>query len=317
MTQSDIPPIDPALADEERPDGASADATGPRPARWRKVLLHPGSLLAIGCVWLALAEGVPLALAKEFWGQKGEFTGMLVELAVALWLILAWKLYRRWIERSADTELPLAGALPEWAAGLAFGMVLFSAMTGMVALLGGIEVLGLRGLGRLWAMLGMAALSGVGEELLFRGVILRQMEKMVGTWGALAFTSAFFGIAHLGNAGATWFAALAIALEAGLLLGAAYLLTRRLWLAIGIHSGWNFTQGWIFSAPVSGGRAPPGLLITQRHGPDWLTGGAFGLEASAVAMVVATFAGVMLLRRVIRAGGIVPAPWVLRRQTKE
>jgi hypothetical protein len=76
-----------------------------------------------------------------------------------------------------------------------------------------------------------------------------------------------------------------------LLLGAAYLLTRRLWLAMGIHSGWNFTQGWIFSVPVSGGKAPEGLLLTTRHGPEWLTGGAFGLEASAVAMVVATLAG--------------------------
>lgn len=308
MTHSDAPPV------EINPD---EDLPPSKPSRWRRMLLHPGSLLAIGCIWLALAEVVPLALAREFWGEKNEVTGMWVEFTVTLWLMVAWKLYRRWIERGADTELPFPGALREWAAGLAFGVILFSAMTGMVALLGGIEVLGVRGMGRLWAMLGMAALSGVGEELLFRGVILRQMEKMVGTWGALAFTSAFFGIAHLGNEGATWFAALAIALEAGLLLGAAYLLTRRLWLAIGIHSGWNFTQGWIFSVPVSGGRAPPGLLITQRHGPDWLTGGAFGLEASAVAMVVATFAGVMLLRRVIRAGGIVPAPWVLRRQTKE
>jgi membrane protease YdiL (CAAX protease family) len=110
---------------------------------------------------------------------------------VALWLIVAWKLYKRWVERSADTELPWAGAGREWAAGLAFGVLLFSAMTGVVALLGGLTVTGVGGVGDLAAMVAMAAISGVGEELLFRGVILRQLEKMVGTWGGLALTSAF------------------------------------------------------------------------------------------------------------------------------
>jgi membrane protease YdiL (CAAX protease family) len=297
---------------------ASSNATS-KPPRWRRILLHPGSLLAIGFIWLALAEVAPLALSERLLGRDADHhIHAPVQILVALWLIVAWKLYKHWVERSADTELPLAGAAREWLAGLAFGVLLFSVMTGMVALLGGLRVMGLGGFDHLAAMVAMAAISGVGEELLFRGVILRQLEKMVGTWGALALTSAFFGAAHLANPGATWFAALAIALEAGVLLGAAYLLTRRLWLAMGIHSGWNFTQGWIFSVPVSGGTAPEGLLLTERHGPEWLTGGAFGLEASVVAMVVATFAGVMLLRRVVRSGGIVPPPWILRRrQTKE
>ena len=102
--------------------------------------------------------------------------------------------------------------------------------------------------------------------------------------------------------------------EAGILLGAAYLLTRRLWLAIGIHAAWNFTQGWVFSVPVSGGDAPLGLLITRRIGPDWLTGGDFGLEASAVAMVVATLAGVGLLVSALGRGAVVPPMWRRSRQ---
>jgi hypothetical protein len=122
-------------------------------------------------------------------------------------------------------------------------------------------------------------------------------------------TSAFFGLAHIMNPGATWFAAVAIAFEAGILLGGAYMLTRRLWLAIGLHAGWNFTQGWIFSVPVSGGKAPEGLLLVQRHGPEWLTGGAFGLEASAVAMVVATSAGCVLLWLAHRRGRFVAPMW--------
>ena len=92
-------------------------------------------------------------------------------------------------------------------------------------------------------------------------------------------------------------------------VGAAYLLTRRLWLAIGIHAAWNFTQGWVFSIPVSGGDAPLGLLITRRIGPDWLTGGDFGLEASVVAILVATLAGVLMLRRALANGQVVAPKW--------
>ncbi|MFN5782190.1 MAG: lysostaphin resistance A-like protein, partial [Novosphingobium sp.] len=193
--------------------------------------------------------------------------------------------------------------------GLAFGGGLFAIMTGIVALLGGFEVLGLRGLGALWSMLALAVFSGVFEEILLRGIVFRQIEAWLGSWIALATSSALFGVLHIGNPGATWFSSLAIAIEAGILLGAAYMLTRRLWLAIGIHAAWNFTQGWVFSVPVSGGEAPLGLLITRRVGPDWLTGGDFGLEASVVAMVVATLAGLWLLWQAVRAGQVVPAPW--------
>ena len=161
-------------------------------------------------------------------------------------------------------------------------------------------------------MLALGIVSGVFEEVLFRGVLLRHLEQMTGTWIALLITSALFGAGHIFNPDATWFAAFAIAVEAGLLLGAAYLFTRRLWLAIGIHAAWNFTQGWVFSVPVSGGEAPLGLLITRRIGADWLTGGDFGLEASAVAMVVASVAGVVLLRMAIARNGIVLPMWRLQ-----
>jgi uncharacterized protein len=286
----------------------------PQP-RWRRVLTHPFALLVIGFLWIVLAEIAPLMLARKVLGlHPAPLVQGMVEIAVALWLIGLWKLYKRWVERAPDADLPAAGLLREGGAGLAFGFLLFSAMTGVVALLGGFSITGLGGFGAFWPMLGMAALSGVSEEMLFRGVVMRQLERLAGTWWALAITSAFFGAAHLGNPGATWFAALAIAMEAGILLGAAWLLTRRLWLPIGIHAAWNFTQGWVYSVPVSGGKAPAGLLLSTRQGPEWLTGGAFGLEASAVAMVVATLAGVVLLVRVVRAGGIVPPLWA---QTKE
>ena len=84
---------------------------------------------------------------------------------------------------------------------------------------------------------------------------------------------------------------------------------RRLWLAVGLHAAWNFTQAWVFSVPVSGTGQTIGILVTRRNGPEWLTGGDFGLEASAVAVLVATLAGVFLLWRAHRKGGFVSPAW--------
>ncbi|WP_309623982.1 CPBP family intramembrane glutamic endopeptidase [Novosphingobium sp.] len=289
-------------------DAALAAAPVP-PSLARRIIAFPLTLLILGFVGVA-AVGVAVARSwdlLEF--ESNTPQKMLGAVLMAAAVILAYKAFKRWVERAPDTEFAANGALPELAAGIAFGTLLFTVMTGIVALLGGFEVLGVRGAGQIWTMLAIAIVSGTIEETLFRGIVLRHLEQLIGTWGALAFTSALFGLLHIVNPDATWWSSLAIALEAGILLGAAYLLTRRLWLAIGIHAAWNFTQGWVFSVPVSGGDAPLGLLITRRVGPDWLTGGDFGLEASVVAMVIATSAGVLLLVMAARRGQIVRPMW--------
>lgn len=288
-------------------------ALASRPSLARRIVAFPLTLLLIGFVWIsALAIGTGEAYEQLGFARNSPEKALgAVLMAVAV--ILGYKAFKRWVERAPDTELPMAGALAELAAGIVLGTVLFSLMTGIVALLGGFEVLGLRGMGQFWTMLAIAIVSGTFEETLFRGIILRHLETLIGTWGALVLTSALFGLGHIANPDATWFSSFAIALEAGLLLGGAYLLTRRLWLAIGIHAAWNFTQGWIFSIPVSGGDAPLGLLISRRVGPDWLTGGDFGLEASAVAMVVATAAGLVLVWRAVKKDGVVAPMWRRKR----
>ncbi|MFZ5745080.1 MAG: CPBP family intramembrane glutamic endopeptidase [Pseudomonadota bacterium] len=283
------------------------------PSRIRRIVAHPASLLLIGFALMVAVGGAgSIALNKLFGAldaARNTPLRLLGAVILAALFILAYKGYKRWIERAPDRELEFAGAGRELALGLAGGAALFSVMTGIVALLGGFEIMGLRGAGAIWSMLSLAVFSSVFEEILLRGIVFRQLEAWLGSWIALALSSALFGALHITNPGATWFSSVAIAVEAGILLGAAYMLTRRLWLAIGIHAAWNFTQGWVFSVPVSGGEAPLGLLITRRLGPEWLTGGDFGLEASVVAMVVASLAGVILLLLAIQRGQLLPAPW--------
>jgi len=130
---------------------------------------------------------------------------------------------------------------------------------------------------------------------------------------ALLVTSGLFGAAHLANPHANWIAAVGIALEAGVMLGAAYMLTRSLWLPMGIHAAWNFTQGEVYDIPVSGTGAE-GMLNARLAGDPLLIGFGFGLEASVIAIVVATAFGLWLLWLAIRKGELVQPWWVRRRQ---
>jgi CAAX protease family protein len=95
-----------------------------------------------------------------------------------------------------------------------------------------------------------------------------------------------FGLLHAANPGATPFSSLAVALEAGVLLAVAFAATRRLWFPIGIHAGWNYAEGTIFGTAVSGGTVKATLLHGVLSGSPLFTGGAFGVEASIVAIPV-------------------------------
>lgn len=68
--------------------------------------------------------------------------------------------------------------------------------------------------------------------------------------------------------------------DAAPFLAIAYTATRSLWLPIGLHFAWNFTESGVFGTAVSGADGEHGLLRTVLSGPEVLTGGTFGPEAS-------------------------------------
>ncbi len=130
------------------------------------------------------------------------------------------------------------------------------------------------------------------EELSFRGYVLQNLERAWGSLVALFASSAVFAAFHLLNPGAGVIPVLALVI-AGLMLGSGYLVTRALWLPIGLHLAWNFFQGPVFGFPVSGTAAGV-LLRLVPAGPDAVTGGPFGPEASLIG-VAAEVAGLALL----------------------
>jgi membrane protease YdiL (CAAX protease family) len=266
----------------------------------QRVLRYPATHLVIAIVWMGAWLFTLLALKI-----KPPLLGQIIYVIV---VPLAYIAYVRVVEhRRVISELALGPAPVEFGEGFILGAVLFTTTIGIIWALGDYTITSTNHWTAMLMPLLGGLIAGVTEEIMFRGVVFRIAEEWVGSWGALAFSSLLFGAGHLANPHATIISALAIALEAGVLLGAAFMITRRLWLPIGLHAAWNFTQAGIFGAPVSG-TTPHGLFVSQLSGPVWATGGGFGPEASLPAVLVALSA-VWLLVYAVRTGRVVQPIW--------
>lgn len=287
------------------------NAQGTSVSRWRAVVQFPLVRLFVAgaVVVLAFIAGRWLVslLPVDLWWR--EQLSLLIGTAA---VVGAYCAYVRFYERRTVSEFSRAGAAKELGIGLLIGGALFTITIAVLAALGVYRSTGVGTAENLVEIfIGGGLAAGVFEETLFRGVIFRILEEWLGTWVALAISSVLFGLVHLLNPNATMLGALSIILEAGVMLAAAYIVTRRLWLVIGLHAAWNFTQGGIFGVQVSG-RPVKGLLQGTLSGPEWLSGGAFGAEASVVAVVSCVAVALVFLARAIRMNQIVPAFWQRR-----
>ena len=258
-------------------------------ATFTRILLGIAAILGplAALSWL-VSTFVPYSILTITAFQYGFF------LVSTLLIFLSYTLLFRWLEKRRISELSLHQILPHLALGLLIGAVLISLTVGVVALAGEVRITAINPLSAIVPALAMALQSSTIEELLFRGVLMRLLNSRFGSLPALIVSALIFGAMHKMNPDATWLSALAVAIEAGLLLGMAFLASGTLWLPIGIHFAWNFMQSGIFSLNVSGMQMPDGLFSTQISGPLWATGGAFGVEQSVQAVVFCLIASAAL-----------------------
>ncbi len=181
---------------------------------------------------------------------------------------------RRWLRDSA------------LGAGVGAGMV--TAAVGVIASLGSVRFHIKVDEGTLRVLLvetWVLLTAAMAEELMFRGYPFQRLVKAVGAWGAIAIFSGLFGAVHAGNPHASVWGFLNT-IFIGILLSLAYLRTRALWLPWGIHFGWNAMLGVGFGLPVSGLTEFAVMVKGTARGPQWLTGGSYGIEASATGALV-------------------------------
>ena len=280
---------------------------------WRRIVDFPLVALLIALLLLGTAQFVFGQFVAPLFDPVAEPWRMALLAVTVIALVFAlYKLVIRHLGEIRRDDLRLPGAGKELLLGFGGAGLLMSAIVGVAALLGVYRIAGWGG-STSWAMILFQGtlVAGFVEEVIFRGILFRWIEEFAGSWFALALTSILFGWAHLANDNATPFSSLAIAVEAGIMLGAAYMLTRSLWLPIGIHMGWNFVQGYVWDVPVSG-HAVDGLVESRHPGPVLLSGGDFGLEASVIGLVMATGFGLYLLFLAIKRGNVMRWWWARR-----
>lgn len=180
------------------------------------------------------------------------------------------------------------GAAREFGLGAALGWGIATA-TILVLVLAGHFYVRLRGSPHAWAMLGLqlliVAAASLAAELAFRGYPFQKLVRVTGPVTAAILAGVFFALLRTETPGAN-VPALWISGVAALLLSAAYLRTRALWLCWGIHFTWLASIGLLFGQPLAHVRYSSTVVQSYVDGPLWMTGGEYGPEGSVVALIL-------------------------------
>ncbi len=238
--------------------------------------------------------------------------GLDVVIGFALFVFL-YSLYTKFIEKRAALEFSFANGIKDSFYGLILGGGLMTTIILLLSLLGYYKIdilfpdwtVAFKGL----FSMGMAAFV---EELLFRVIVFKLTEEFCGSWIALVISVFYFGFAHAGNPNATLWTSIAVGVEGGILLTAAYMLTRTIWFPLAVHFGWNYFQAKIYGV-ITSGISIEGLIVPAIDGPEWLTGGTFGVEASVAGVLICLVAAVFILKMAIKNNQILTPMWQRKR----
>ncbi len=198
---------------------------------------------------------------------------------------IGFRLDRRWLKELG------------WGTALGIGFMLLAA--GMVWAVGGVrfELDPARSLKTLGYGVYMFLFVALFEETLFRGFLFQRLVAGAGVWVAQLALAVLFAVGHWGNPGMSGATKVWATVDIGLaalFLGLAYLRTGSLALPVGLHLGWNWAQGHLLGFGVSGTTVAGWVKPVFLGKAEWITGGAFGLEASVFGVVVDVLALVLL-----------------------
>ena len=227
---------------------------------------------------------------------SNSWIGKAVLLFLGSFVVLGlYALYIKVFEKRTPYELKLKTSLPNLLLGFTIGGLFIVCVIGVLALFG-VYRIGAISIDWIGLILNFAMFSivAVSEEIIFRGLLFRMINDRFSTILAFIISSLLFGIIHLTTV--DFWTAIAVSVEAGFMLAAAYKLRNNLWVPIGIHWAWNFFLGPIFGVGVSGISQDACVIIPKITGPYILTGGDNGFEGSIVTFLLGLSIGLVLLR---------------------
>ena len=257
----------------------------------KKVLHFPLTKIVVGVIVCGFAILGTNSVLRSIFKSEGDVVRIVRWLLSMSVLLATYYFLFRHYERRDIAELSRKGLLRESLVGLFTGTLCISLIIIVLYILGYYKVISISSVSVLLLPLVYFTTLSVFEELIFRGIIYRITEESLGTNLALIISALLFGLAHLLNEHANVISVISAA-SGGILTGLLFSMTKRLWLPIFFHAGWNWAQVSL-GVTVSGMEDLPGFLQGRLEGPELITGGAFGPENSIITvMLVLILSGV-------------------------
>ena len=234
---------------------------------------------------------------------------VIVDAALSLFaLFLLYRLYAQWIEKRKAVEISGPKSLQELGSGILISFGLVGFMIFLLVLLRYYRIDRLDSPGILVDAFVFFGMGACVQVLAFRLVLYRLTEELLGSWLAFVLIAIIFSVFHLGNPEAGVWSTASLILG-DVLLFAAFIFTRRIWLVWGIHWGWNFFQDGVFGMPNSGVTELVSWIQPVIQGPEWITGGGFGIETSYIAIFLSLVLGLVILKVAVDKSQIVSPIW--------
>ncbi|MBY4985952.1 CPBP family intramembrane metalloprotease [Streptococcus suis] len=222
------------------------------------------------------------------------FVTLSLELLAFAFISLAIILWARFVEKSPWLGLGMTkkGAFKDFILGWGIGVAMLITCVLLMWGFGAIRISSVQFSPQLFGEFLVLVLAwsvqGTTEELLTRGWMFSSLSAKHNIPVGLLISSLFFTFLHLGNNAISLIPLLDLTLFA-ILACLVMLKTGNLWVISGIHAAWNCFQGNVFAFPVSGTQAGQAFIAVNTSGPDWLSGGAFGVEGSIISLIVQGF----------------------------
>ncbi|MEJ7827225.1 MAG: type II CAAX endopeptidase family protein [Segetibacter sp.] len=278
----------------------------------QKILRNPFVRIILGLLVCFAAFIIAQNIAAKLLALTGldkDFRNLIKGIIASIAVIIAYNLFYRKIENREVTEISVKGIAKNLTLGIIIGVTLQCLTVLVIYLDNGFKVLSINPVSFIIIPLTVAFTVAIFEEILIRGILFRIIEEKLGSYIALIISTIIFGSLHLINSNSSLISATCVAIEAGHLLGAAYIYTRNLWFPIAIHFAWNFMQSGILGAITSGNEKTNSLLTTQITGVKIITGGEFGPEGTLQATIFCLIATIVLLYLNIKKDKLIKPYW--------
>ena len=278
----------------------------------QKILHFPLTKIIIGlivCGGIIAIGQTLISKALNLTSIDKDLKNLISGIFLAMLIIISYSYLFKFYEKRVITEFSKKSIIKSLTIGIILGVILQSLTILVIYLKGGYAVISINPILFIIPALTMGITSAIIEETLFRGIIFRIPEEKLGSYISLLISALIFGALHISNPNSSISAGIGLAIQAGLLLGAAYIYSRNLWFPIAIHFAWNFTQSAIFGANVSGNVISKTLITSKIEGAEWFTGGQFGPEGSIQATVFCLIATIILLILSHKEGKIIKPYW--------